>query len=154
MPRASSPTRCCARRLDIYVDGVWNNTLHDAGAPVIYHPPGAPLQIGGFNHSSFVGGFFKGRIDEVRLLNGVLSAMDIKAMCAAGSRGPCQGAILPIVNAGQLLLEWEGGGVLERASALGQPWQELPEATSPHGVPMDGASGFFRIRIIDTGEDD
>ncbi len=45
-------------------------------------------------------------------------------------------------------LSW-GVGKLQRQEAMGEPWSDLEQATSPWMVPLDQSSGFYRVRVPD-----
>lgn len=62
--------------LRIYLTGVLETMLATTGA---IDSQTKPLQIGGFADPNFTGGFFTGRLDEVRLFNRALTAAEIRA---------------------------------------------------------------------------
>jgi hypothetical protein len=51
----------------------------------------------------------------------------------------------PRVEAGQIVLEWQGTGRLQSASEITGPWAEIPGAMSPFRQNPIGARQYFRI---------
>jgi hypothetical protein len=51
----------------------------------------------------------------------------------------------PRVEAGQLVLEWQGAGRLQSASEVTGPWADVPGAVSPFRQTPVGARQYFRI---------
>lgn len=49
------------------------------------------------------------------------------------------------VETGRLRLEWAGTATLQRVDELGGDWTDLPEATSPHEVPIETGARFYRL---------
>ncbi len=48
--------------------------------------------------------------------------------------------------AGNVTIEWTGGGTLQRADAVTGPWTDVAGATSPSTVPPTGTGAFYRIK--------
>jgi hypothetical protein len=44
-----------------------------------------------------------------------------------------------------VVLEWSGRGTLEISQEVTGPWEEVPDATSPHTMPIDSVRRFFRM---------
>lgn len=51
-----------------------------------------------------------------------------------------------LAEGGRVTLEWEGGGILQRADSLLGPWQDVPGATNRYEITPSGPQGFNRIR--------
>jgi hypothetical protein len=51
----------------------------------------------------------------------------------------------PLLQGGQLRLEWVGG-TLQTTTNLAGPWSDVSGATSPHLAPTTNAAQFFRLR--------
>ena len=65
----------------------------------------------------------------------------------AGSGGGTGPRITVSRDANNLVLSWTEGGVLEtRTSLVFGSWTLVPNATSPHPVPMTANSAFFRVQ--------
>jgi hypothetical protein len=45
-----------------------------------------------------------------------------------------------------LVLQWGSGSVLQSATNVAGPWQDVSGATSPYTVPFTGPQRFFRVR--------
>jgi hypothetical protein len=54
--------------------------------------------------------------------------------------------LVPTLQAGQLRLEWTGGGMLQTATNPSGLWNNLSGAVSPHLAPTTNAAQFFRIK--------
>lgn len=50
------------------------------------------------------------------------------------------------IAAGNITMEWTGGGVLQRADSVTGPWTDVAGATSPRTVSATGTGGFYRIK--------
>ena len=48
--------------------------------------------------------------------------------------------------AGNISLEWTGGGTLQSADSVAGPWTDVAGATSPRSVAASGAQKFYRIK--------
>jgi len=47
------------------------------------------------------------------------------------------------------VIRWTGAGVLQSATNVAGPYQDIPGVVSPHRLEMDGSQRFFRIRSAD-----
>ena len=52
-----------------------------------------------------------------------------------------------VVQGGNLILEWTGGGTLQAADNVNGPWTDVAGATSPRTVSPAGARKFYRIKL-------
>ena len=50
------------------------------------------------------------------------------------------------IAAGNITIEWTGGGTLQKADAITGPWADVAGATSPRTVQPTGAGAFYRIK--------
>jgi hypothetical protein len=49
------------------------------------------------------------------------------------------------LQGGNIILEWTGGGALQRASSILGPWEPVSNAATPASIPVTGPTSFFRI---------
>ena len=78
-----------------------------------------------------------------------LNADGLKLFDAAVSwaTGPAAPTIQPpVLQGGQLRLEWVGGGTLQTATSLPGPWSDVPGAVSPYLTPATNSAQFFRVK--------
>ncbi len=55
--------------------------------------------------------------------------------------------IIPtIIEGGQLHLEWNGSGTLQKSTNMQEPWIDVPNAVSPFVIPMTESQEFFRLK--------
>jgi hypothetical protein len=52
----------------------------------------------------------------------------------------------PVLQGGQLRLEWVGGGTLQTATNLPGAWSDVPGGTSPFLTGPTNAAQFFRVK--------
>jgi len=52
----------------------------------------------------------------------------------------------PVLQGGQLRLEWVGGGTLQTATDVAGPWNDVPGAVSPYLDPTTNSAQFFRVK--------
>lgn len=86
---------------------------------------------------------FAGRIDEVAVYTGVLSASRIQAHYTAGAAQPPK--IVAARNGSSITLTWSKG-VLYQADAVTGPYTLVNVATSPYPVTPTGAGKFYLLR--------
>ncbi len=48
---------------------------------------------------------------------------------------------------GQIIIEWNGGGILQSADDLSGPWTDVTGATSPYSAPADTPQRLYRVRM-------
>jgi hypothetical protein len=84
---------------------------------------------------------------EQVLINDPNKPNALRAFRTVGGGGGTGPRITVSRDANNLVLTWTGGGVLETRTSLGSgSWTPVPNAASPHPVPMTGTSAFFRVR--------
>ena len=90
--------------------------------------------------------------DVLALTKGTLpSALTAKGLIAywdfneGGAKPGAKFATVKIA-AGNVTLEWTGGGTLQAADVVGGPWADVAGATSPRSVPATGAQKYYRIK--------
>jgi hypothetical protein len=87
---------------------------------------------------------FAGRVDEVAVYTGVLSASRVQAHYAAGAvHAPPSIGIAR--NGNNITLTWPSG-VLYQADAITGPFTIVSGATSPHPVTPTGGQKFYLLR--------
>ena len=52
----------------------------------------------------------------------------------------------PVLQGGQLRLEWAGGGTLQTSTNVLGTWNDVPDAVSPHLTPATNSAQFFRVK--------
>jgi len=52
----------------------------------------------------------------------------------------------PVLQGGQLRLEWVGGGTLQTATRVAGPWSDVSGAVSPCLNPTTNSAQFFRVK--------
>jgi uncharacterized repeat protein (TIGR02543 family) len=52
----------------------------------------------------------------------------------------------PVLQGGQLKLEWVGGGTLQTATNVLGSWSDIPGAVSPYLAPATNSAQFFRVK--------
>ena len=52
----------------------------------------------------------------------------------------------PVLQEGQLRLEWVGGGTLQTATTVAGPWSDVSGAVSPYLHPPTNSAQFFRVK--------
>jgi hypothetical protein len=52
----------------------------------------------------------------------------------------------PVLQGGQLRLEWVGGGTLQTATNVLGPWSDVSGAVSPYLTPPTNSEQFFRVK--------
>ena len=88
---------------------------------------------------------FAGRVDEVAVYTGVLSASRVQAHYAAGA-GAGQAPTIGLArNGNSITLTWSKG-VLYQADALAGPFTVVTGATSPYPVTLTGPGKFYLLR--------
>jgi hypothetical protein len=67
----------------------------------------------------------------------------VPATSGGGGGGP---TLNFTVTAGNIRLEWSGGGTLESADSITGPWTTVAGGASGSSYPLSGTARFFRIR--------
>jgi hypothetical protein len=52
----------------------------------------------------------------------------------------------PVLQGGQILLDWVGGGTLQTSGSVLGPWNDVTGAVSPYLNPTTNAAQYFRVR--------
>ena len=52
----------------------------------------------------------------------------------------------PVLEGGQLRLEWVGGGTLQTTTNVLGPWSDVSGAVSPYLTPTTNSAQFFRVK--------
>ena len=91
------------------------------------------------------GGAFAGRVDEVAVYSGVLSAARIQAHYAAGASHPQPPSISISRSGNTITLTWPRG-VLYEGDAVAGPYTIVNGAVSPYPVTPSGAGKFYLLR--------
>lgn len=53
---------------------------------------------------------------------------------------------------GQIVLQWDAPGILQRASQVNGPYEDVLNASSPYAFVPDGSQSFWRVRPPGSGE--
>ena len=73
-----------------------------------------------------------------------VSLFDAAVSWAIGQTVPIT-LLPPVLQGGQLRLEWTGG-TLQTATDLAGPWTNVSGASSPHLTPATNSAQFFRVK--------
>jgi hypothetical protein len=52
----------------------------------------------------------------------------------------------PVLQGGQIKLEWAGVGTLQTTTNMAGPWSDIPGTVSPYLAPATNAAQFFRVK--------
>jgi hypothetical protein len=74
-----------------------------------------------------------------------LKLFDAAVSWAIGPTSPIT-FLPPVLQGGQLRLEWVGGGTLQTATSVLGPWSDVPSAVSPYLQPTTNSAQFFRVK--------
>lgn len=145
-------------QLKLYVNGQLVGFTGGIGA-LYKHPNNTPtfgqggfLRHDGVNQTLVNNAPFEGVVDEFAIIPAALSAGRIAELYGYSQAPPAfsgtASRISSIVRQGNnLIITWDGGGQLQRASAVNGPYVPVQNATSPSVQPITGNAGYFRVVI-------
>ena len=118
--------------------------LNDGSHPCLYaYEAGAPMN-GGTAPARRVHLFLQNNTFASLNSDG-LSLFDAAVGWAIGQAGPSW-FHPPVLQDGQLKLEWVGGGTLQSATNLPGSWTDVSGASSPYLAPTTNSAQFFRVK--------
>jgi hypothetical protein len=121
----------------LYVDG--RQAIQTGGHTPYTLASGSHLVIGGRqNNNGAFGNYFTGNLYDVRIYNYALTQQEV--LNVGGLPPPFDSGVV----AGQLVLTWPIGTLLEATNVLG-PWT-TNSTVSPATIDMTGPQKFFRVR--------
>ncbi|HEY1790497.1 MAG TPA: glycoside hydrolase [Verrucomicrobiae bacterium] len=131
---------------------LYTNGLLAAAAPIltasgITNSSETPMTIGA-RASTSTSGFnqqFPGYIADVAIYNYPLSASQVQALYQAGISLPSSGLNFTNLSGNEMGLTWNYG-VLQMATNVTGPFDDLMNITPPYTVPFTNGQQFFRIR--------
>jgi hypothetical protein len=104
------------------------------------------LRIGGGQNENATGSFFfQGTIDEVAIYDKVLTPERIQIHYGIGTRAEAPPEIAVARSGTSIILTWTDGS-LQETDAIGQPWSDVLDASSPHTVTPTGTQRFYRAQ--------
>jgi hypothetical protein len=138
--------------IELYVDGVlaatnFNNVALAPGSG-LYSVQEA-MSIGNAdtdrNGAGVYGAQFIGTIDEPALFNYALTPAQVADHYGAGIAQPPMPLTIKDLGLGQVQLTW-GSAVLQSATNVAGPYNDVTGVTSPYTVPATNKQQFYRIR--------
>ena len=126
--------------LKLYTNGVLGG-IRTADVPTVQYNSTNDVYIG--SKPSPAGSYWNGKIDEVRVYNRALSAIEIAALAAV----PPPQFGTAALSSGAISFNWTGGGRLQWAPTVVGPWTEInPTPASPYSEPVIlNTNRFFRL---------
>jgi hypothetical protein len=128
----------------LYLQGTLEGTNVGGALPANFL---TPLVIGAWTGGG--GAFSTASIDDVAIWNRVLTAAEIDDLVFQ-VRTPLDLMLQPdcqtIQSAKATIIRWGSDTVLQSASDVTGPWEDVPGATSPYTVPVGPGQKFYRLR--------
>lgn len=118
--------------------------LSDGSHPCLYAYEGGAAMSTGLAPARRVHLFLQNETFAVLNADGV-RLFDAALSWATGQAAPIRFEP-PVLQEGQVRLEWGGGGTLQTATNLTGLWNEVSGATSPYLSPMTNTAQFFRLK--------
>jgi O-glycosyl hydrolase len=133
--------------VQLYTNGSLAASVVIPTASGITNSSGTPMTIGA--RSSYpADGFdqqFPGCVSDVAIYNYALNSGQVQTLYQAGVSLPSAGLTFTNMNGNSAALNWNYG-VLQTATNVAGPYNDLTNATPPYTMPFTNGQQFFRIR--------
>ncbi len=129
----------------LYLDGGVEGT---GGGGVLHDTAATALAIGAWTGGG--GAYATAAIDDVAIWNRVLTPTEVENL-SFQINTPLNLLISPdcmIIDRrnGSITISWRSEGVLQSATDVRGPYQDVPNATSPYNITVGSSSQFYRLR--------